>query len=167
MTGDGLQGAASWSFREEDFRKIERQLTDFLRETGARSALLVDRTGQLVAEVGEKLRFDPTSFASLTAADFSANDELAKMIGESEFASLVHQGQKESMFLADVAKRVILVVLFNNATTLGMVKLKARGAVGNLTEVFNEMFSRDAEEATKGPGIFDGADDEIDKLFQD
>src|SRR3989454_12297922 len=76
--------------------------------------------------------FRSTAFASLTAADFSANDQLAKMIGEHEFASLVHQGEKESMFLADVAKRVILVVLFDQRTTLGLVKLKGKGAVAKL-----------------------------------
>ena len=55
--------------------------------------------GQLLASVGEQMSFDPTAFASLTAADFSANDQLAQMLGEPEFASLFHQGEKESMYL--------------------------------------------------------------------
>src|SRR5581483_10600753 len=91
---------------------------------------------------GEPPQFDSTAFASLTAADFSANDQLAKMIGEAEFASLVHQGEKESMLLADIAKRVILVVLFDQRTTLGLVKLKGKGAVEVLTKVFEDMFNR-------------------------
>src|SRR5437899_1888990 len=101
-------------------------LQAFRRDSTARCALLVDRNGQLVATVGDTPKFDPTAFASLTAADFSANDQLAKMIGEAEFASLVHQGERESMYLADVAKRVILVVLFDQRATLGLVKLKAK-----------------------------------------
>src|SRR5437870_9924775 len=117
-----MSGASSWSFREDDARAIQVILSGFLGESNARTALLVDRTGQLVATVGETPHFDPTAFASLTAADFSANDQLAKMIGEAEFASLVHQGEKESMYLADVAKRVILVVLFDQRATLGLVK---------------------------------------------
>src|ERR687887_2775802 len=133
-------GSASWSFTEDDFNAITASLQAFLRESNARCALLVDRTGQLVATVGEPPQFDPTAFASLTAADFSANDQLAKMIGEHEFASLVHQGEKESMFLADVAKRVILVVLFDQRTTLGLVKLKGKAAVQKLTQIFEEMF---------------------------
>lgn len=163
-----MPGAASWSFREDDFKAIQQHLTSFLREANARSALLVDRNGQLVASAGEELTFDPTAFASLTAADFSANDQLAKMIGEDEFASLVHQGVRESMFLADVAKRVILVVLFDSRTTLGMVKLKARGAVAALRVVFDEVFGRIDTGATESrPGILEGAEDEIDKLFGD
>ena len=116
-----MAGAASWSFNESDFKQIQTHLQAYLRESNARCALLVDRNGQLVATVGETPQFDPTAFASLTAADFSANDQLAKMIGEPEFASLVHQGERESMFLADVAKRVILVVLFDQrAPALGL-----------------------------------------------
>jgi len=120
---------------------------------------------ELVATVGETPQFDPTAFASLTAADFSANDQLAKMIGEAEFASLVHQGERESMYLADVAKRVILVVLFDQRATLGLVKIKAKGVVADLNKVFEEMFNRVGTGQAQQKGLLEGAEDEIDKLF--
>ena len=161
-----MAGAASWSFSENDFKLIQQHLQAFLRESNARCALLVDRTGQLVATVGEPPQFDSAAFASLTAADFSANDQLAKMIGEQEFASLVHQGEKESMYLADVARRVILVVLFDNRTTLGLVRLKMKAAVDELTKLFEQVFKRGAGGNAAQPNILAGADDEIDKLFQ-
>ena len=161
-------GASSWSFREEDGQRLQAILTRFLRDAGARTALIVDRTGQLVATVGEAPVFDPTAFASLTAADFSANDQLARMLGEPEFGVLFHQGERESMYLADIARRVILVVLFDNRTTLGLVKLRVKPAVGELNQLFVAMFERDGAGAS-GPGMateFVGeAEDEIDKLF--
>ena len=160
-----MAGAASWSFSENDFKRIEQHLQAFLRESNARCALLVDRTGQLVATVGDPPQFDAAAFASLTAADFSANDQLAKMIGEQEFASLVHQGEKESMYLADIVKRVILVVLFDQRTTLGLVKLKGKGAVEKLNKVFAEMFNRVGAGPAPEKGLLEGAEDEIDKLF--
>ena len=160
-----MAGAASWSFNESDYRQIQHYLQGFLRDSNARCALLVDRTGQLVATVGEPPQFDPTAFASLTAADFSANDQLAKMIGEPDFASLVHQGEKESMYLADVAKRVILVVLFDQRATLGLVKLKAKATVEQLNHVFQAMFDRVGAAGPDTKGILHGAEDEIDKLF--
>ncbi len=162
-----MAGAASWSFSENDFKQIQQHLQAFLRDSNARCALLVDRTGQLVATVGDPPQFDATAFASLTAADFSANDQLAKMIGEHEFASLVHQGEKESMFLADVAKRkrVILVVLFDQRTTLGLVKLKGKSVVEKLNKVFAEMFNRVGAGPAPEKGLLEGAEDEIDKLF--
>ena len=157
-------GATSWSFTEDDFGAIKQALEQFLTDCNARCALLVDRTGQLVATVGDRPDFDPTAFATLTAADFSANDQLAKLIGENEFSSLFHQGEKESMYLADIARRVILVVLFDNRTTLGLVRLKMKAAVQELTQLFHDVFSRGPSAAT--PNVLAGADDEIDKLFQ-
>jgi predicted regulator of Ras-like GTPase activity (Roadblock/LC7/MglB family) len=159
-------GSASWSFTEGDFAAITQALERFLHDANARCALLVDRSGQLVATVGEQPRFDPTAFATLTAADFSANDQLAKLIGESDFNSLFHQGEKESMYLADVARRVILVVLFDSRTTLGLVRLKMKQTVEELTKLFEEVFNRPTQAQGGAPGLLAGADDEIDKLFQ-
>src|SRR5690349_15104251 len=142
-----MTGAASWSFNESDYRLIQQHLQGFLRDSNARCALLVDRAGQLVATVGEPPAFDATAFASLTAADFSANDQLAKLIGEKDFTTLFHQGEKESMFLADVARRIILVVLFDDRTTLGLVRLKLKGVVDELARRFETVFARGATPA--------------------
>ena len=160
-------GSASWSFTEDDFGAITALLQRFLFDANARCALLVDRTGQLVATVGEQPTFDPTAFATLTAADFSANDQLARLIGENDFTSLFHQGEKESMYLADIARRVILVVLFDNRTTLGLVRLKMKQTVDELTKLFEQVFARSQSgQGSSQQNILAGADDEIDKLFQ-
>ena len=135
-------GAVSWTFTDDDARAISGAVQQFLRETGARTGLLVDRAGQLVATVGEVPAFDAVAFASLTAADFAANDQLARLIGERDFTSLFHQGERESMYLADVARRLILVVLFDNRTTLGLVRLKLKGVVETLAARFERVFER-------------------------
>ena len=158
-------GSASWSFTEDDYGAILRSLQQFLYDSNARCALIVDRSGQLVATDGEQPHFDPTAFATLTAADFSANDQLARLIGETEFNSLFHQGEQESMYLVDIARRVILVILFDNRTTLGLVRLKVKGTVEELARLFSHMFDR-ANDENRGPNILQGAEDEIDKLFQ-
>jgi predicted regulator of Ras-like GTPase activity (Roadblock/LC7/MglB family) len=159
-------GSTSWSFTEDDFAAITQTLQKFLFDSNARCALLVDRSGQLVTTVGERPGFDATAFATLTAADFSANDQLARLIGETDFNTLFHQGERESMLLADVARRVILVVLFDNRTTLGLVRLKMRQTVDELARLFTQVFERGASGAGAPPNILADADDEIDRLFQ-
>jgi hypothetical protein len=91
---------------------------------------------------------------------------LARLIGETDFNTLFHQGEKESMYLADVARRVILVVLFDNRTTLGLVRLKMKMAVDDLTKLFEQVFARGQGAEGEQPNILSGADDEIDRLFQ-
>jgi len=159
------QGASVWSFDGEDLRRIEDILHRFLYQSGARSTLLIDRSGQLVTTVGERPDFDAIAFSSLAAADFSANDQLAMMIGEQEFSSLFHQGEQQSMYLADVAKRVILVVLFDDRTTLGMVRVKVKGVVVELRGIFEGLFSVRRLRPQLETGFADEAEDEIDRLF--
>lgn len=162
------QSSTHWSFQEEDARRIREVLDLFLTESLARSALIVDRNGQLILGVGEPHGFDSTAFSSLAAADFSANDQLASMMGEQEFSSLFHQGERESMYLADVGRRVILIALFGEGATLGMIRIKARTAVRELTAIFREIFDRPSSSV----GIshlesfwLDEAESEIDRLF--
>jgi predicted regulator of Ras-like GTPase activity (Roadblock/LC7/MglB family) len=150
-----------------DLEQIESQLTSFLRETRARSASLVDRTGRLLANVGDSASVDQIAFASLAAADFAASDQLAVLLGETEFATLYHHGERQSMFLADVDGWAILAALFDRRTTLGMVRIKTKGTVTRLSRVFNEL-------AERGPtgsvvqmevGWAADAESEIDRLF--
>jgi hypothetical protein len=90
------------------------------------------------------------------------------MLGEQEFSSLFHQGEKESMYLADVARRAILVVLFDDRATLGMIRIKVRTVVRELNDVFREIFDRTTVRPV-APRLesawSDEAEDEIDRLF--
>ncbi len=159
-------GTANWSFTQDDFTSITESLKRFLGDTKSRCALLVDRSGQLVTSVGEAPGLDTTTFASLTAADYSANDQLAKLVGENDFSSLFHQGEKESLYVADIARRLLLVIIFDSRTTVGLVRLRMKDEVEELTLLIDRVFSRGRDGAEPGGHhLLEGADDEIDKLF--
>ena len=162
-------GVESWSFNESDFMALTSSLSRYRAESGLSCVMLVDRSGQMITSVGEKPGFDTTSFASLTAADFSANDQLARLLGENEFNSLVHEGERESMYMAAVGGSLILVALFDRSTTLGMVRLRTREEVSSLSVILQRMGDGSGSGGRGGPakrGILAGADDEIDQLFK-
>lgn len=160
------QRSASWSLHSDDARQMAEVLDTFLSGSRARCALLVDRNGQLVVAAGDQSGLDPTSFASLAAADFSANDQLASLLGEQEFSSLFHQGEQESMYLADVQRRLILVALFGPGATLGLIRIKARQAVRVLGEIVVDLFERPAPMPMQlEPTWLEEAESEIDRLF--
>ena len=110
-------------------------------------------------------RFDTTTFATLTAADYSANDQLAKLVGENDFSSLFHQGEKESIYVADIARRLLLVIIFDSRTTVGLVRLRMKDEIEELTLLVDRVFSRGRNGAAPEEHLLRGADDEIDKLF--
>jgi predicted regulator of Ras-like GTPase activity (Roadblock/LC7/MglB family) len=156
----------SWSFREGEFTALTEVLRRHLDDSGSHCVMLVDRSGQLITTVGDAPSFDSAAFASLTAADFSANDQLARLLGETEVSSLHHQGERESMYMTGVAGRLILVALFDKRTTLGMVRLRTRQTVEEITAICDAMLAAQSSEPVTGPGILAGADDEIDQLFR-
>lgn len=153
----------------DDVRELDALLARFIAEARARCALLCDRSGRLLTAVGEAGDFDQTTFASLAAGDFAASDQLAAHLGEREFASLYHHGRRHSMFLADVGGSVILAVLFDQRTTLGMVRVRTRQVVPACAALFEQL-------RTRGPrgnlqhlesGWAAEAESEIDRLFTD
>jgi predicted regulator of Ras-like GTPase activity (Roadblock/LC7/MglB family) len=155
----------SWTLTPDDEMALRRGMERLLQESSAHCAMLVDRGGQLLAQAGERPAFDATTFATLTAADFSANDQLARLLGETDFTSLFHQGDRSSMLVSDIARRAILVVLFDSRTTLGLVRLRLRPTVEELARIVDAMAARDAH-AGAPRAILAGADEEIDRLFQ-
>lgn len=162
-----MLGALNWSFQEADSHRVDSLLAALLEECGADRALLVDRTGQLIASTGAGAALDPTAFASLAAADFAANEQLARLLGAAHFSSLYHQGPRESLFLASVADRAILAVGFGRGVTLGMVRIRVRRALPELEALFAEVFAR--PQGRSGAALATGwaseAEAEIDRLF--
>lgn len=160
--------AGSWSLQATDMAALDSAMGIFVSEAGARCAVLVDRTGRSITAAGETGELDQTTFASLAAADFAASDQLARLLGEKEFASLYHAGASHSMYLADVDGHAILAALFDERTTLGLVRLRSRAAIPRLSTVLAEVNARPAQ-PVQGLGVDAGwlnaAADEIDRLF--
>lgn len=163
----------NWKVYEEDYWAINTTIQELLKNSNSKSIMLLDKTGQMISSVGEEPQFDLHSFASLCAADFEANAQLAELIGERDFSTLYHQGSNESMYLARVEQNIILVILFDKKTTLGLVRLRTKKAVDNLSTVIRRLYEKleyENEEMTETQ--FDEefaaeAELEIDNLFTD
>ena len=154
---------------EQDFWSINDALNRLLQGTHAKTILLIDREGQLITSTGDTRKMDTSSFATLSAADFAATSQLAALIGEREFSTLFHQGEKENLYVSLVANRIILAVIFDNRTTLGLVRVKTKNTVADLERTFHGLFSKVQKEAAPSKEIDDDftrmAEEEIDKLF--
>lgn len=160
-------GGTIGSIGAHDLQEIDSLLTAFLAESRARCAVLLDRTGRVLSSIGDTGGIDTVTFGSLAAADYSAGDQIAELLGETEFASLYHHGERQSMFLADLSGWAILAALFDHRTTLGMVRVKTKAVVPRFSAVFAEIERR----GPAGPvvhveaGWADDAEREIDRLF--
>ena len=127
---------------ETDAARIDAVLQRFLADASGAAALLIDRSGQPLAAAGTARTLDVGSIGALAAAAFSSTAALARLLGESEFSVLFHEGVKESMHVSTVDEQTILLAIFDERTTIGMVRLFARGACGSISTILEEARKR-------------------------
>jgi predicted regulator of Ras-like GTPase activity (Roadblock/LC7/MglB family) len=127
---------------EEDFWAINQRLNKLLVMTNASAALLIDKAGQLITCSGDTQAWDTTAFAALAGADFAATGQLAGLVGEKEFSTLHHQGERANIYVATIEARVILAVVFDQRTTLGLVRIRVNQAVADLTLMFRNIYRK-------------------------
>jgi predicted regulator of Ras-like GTPase activity (Roadblock/LC7/MglB family) len=157
---------------EEEYQKIKSIITRLRGESNAKLVFLVDKNGQQIAVQGDLENLDATSLASLTAGNVAATDGLAKLIGEKEFSILFHEGEKDNIHISIVAQRVILVVIFDSRSSLGLVRLRVKKASAELTEVFERVVRKIKTEKESG-GLEEESpfaeitDEDIDSLFSE
>ena len=155
---------------QEEFQRLDGALKKLRQDAHARAIFLIDRTGQQIASAGEIEQFDTTSLASLTAGNVAATDGLAKLIGEREFSVLFHEGQRDHIHISIVAKRAILLVIFDERSSLGLVRLRVKRATGDMDRIFETMLQKSAV-AAAGPAqpspFAEITDEDIDALFAD
>ncbi len=153
---------------EEDFRRIAAVSERLVRDANSKGVFVVDKAGQLIAEAGELRGIDSTSLASLTAGCIAATGGLAKIVGEEEFPIHFHQGQRDNLHITLVGSRMILVVIFDERSSLGLVRLRVKKAGAELAKVFEEIEKKSAQQASQGASPFaEITDDDIDNLFSD
>ena len=154
-------------FYKEDIDGIDQILTEFLRMSGAKCALLVDKDGHLVTRCGEVLTIDMDTISALVAGSFAATREMARLLGEQEFSALFHQGKRDNIQLSLVGERTLLTVLFDDRTTVGMVRLYAGDTSKKLAVLYAKCLAKMDEPRSLdlGEDYGDSAKSTLESLF--
>ncbi|MFE7590824.1 roadblock/LC7 domain-containing protein [Kitasatospora sp. NPDC057512] len=143
-------------------KQVEDALRRLHQEAGAKAAFLIDRKGRQVAAAGEVEQFGTTSLASLTAGNVAATDGSARLIGEHELSVLFHEGQQDHVHISIGTKRAILVVAFDDRSSLGLVRLRIKRANSELERIIEEAPASTPEGK---PFLAEITDDDIEALF--
>jgi predicted regulator of Ras-like GTPase activity (Roadblock/LC7/MglB family) len=130
---------------KEDLEKINFYLNKVVSSSLAQSVLLIDRSGQLIAQYGNTMDIDVLSLSALTAANFGATAEIARILGEEEFTLLFHKGKNENVYFTALGEHVILVTLFNDKTSLGLIRLRINQIAEDLLKILKEIFESDRQ----------------------
>jgi predicted regulator of Ras-like GTPase activity (Roadblock/LC7/MglB family) len=151
---------------EEEFQQIQEVCSRLHRDSNSKAVLLIDKNGQLIAESGDTAALDTTSLSSLTAGNVAATGGIASLLKEKEFTGQFHEGEFTNIHISLVAQRVILVILFDERSSLGLVRLRVRKASDALARIFESLMQK--VEQPSAPSIFSEiTDEDIDNLFKD
>ncbi|OLE53966.1 MAG: dynein regulation protein LC7 [Acidobacteria bacterium 13_1_20CM_3_53_8] len=150
--------------RAQQYHQIKAVLARLRMDSSARVAFLVDKDGQEIAVHGEVGDLDTTSLASLAAGNVAATGGMAKLIGEKEFPTLSHEGERESIHIC-VIGRMLLVVVFDERSSLGLVKLRVKQVSSELANLFAEIERETRKENMSTSPFAEITDEDIDSLF--
>ncbi|MFW5877364.1 MAG: roadblock/LC7 domain-containing protein [Myxococcota bacterium] len=151
---------------EEEFNQIQAITDRLVREANAQVVFIIDKNGQLISASGDTEQIDTTSLASLTAGNIAATGGIAKLLREKEFTTQFHEGENNNIHIQLVGNRVILVVIFDNKTSLGLVRLRVKKASEELNRIFEALLNKVEEPGQETP-FAEITDDDIDNLFND
>ncbi|HSB12555.1 MAG TPA: roadblock/LC7 domain-containing protein [Blastocatellia bacterium] len=154
---------------EQEYEQLKRVIIRLCADANAKFVFLVDKNGQQIAAHGEMLNLDTTSLASLTAGNVAATDGLAHLIGERGFPVLSHEGERDNLHISIVAARVILVVIFDERSSLGLVRLRVKRATGEMNSIFELIDAKIERERDMGIALdspfAEITEEDIDALF--
>lgn len=155
---------------ESEFKRIDDAIQKLSQQANAKVVFLVDKNGQLIASAGDTQNMDTTSLASLTAGNIAATGGIARLLGEREFTILFHEGEKDNIHISLVGQRVILVVIFDQRSSIGLVRLRVKKATENLAHIFDDISKKTEKERLEGKltesPFAEISDEDIDNLFR-
>jgi predicted regulator of Ras-like GTPase activity (Roadblock/LC7/MglB family) len=151
---------------EEEFEEIQRVCDRLQVDSNSKVVFIVDKNGQPIAAAGELEDLDITSLASLTAGNIAATGGMASLLAEKEFSTQFHEGENANIHIQIVGQRVILVVIFDQRSSLGLVRLRVRKTSEELSSIFDRLI-RKAETPGVASPLDEITDEDIENLFND
>src|ERR671937_1793683 len=112
------------------------------RDANAKAVLLIGRDGQPIAEAGEVGEIDVTSLSSLTAGNVAATGGISKILREKDFTSQFHEGEKTHVHITLVGGRAILLGLFDERSSLRLVRLRVKKSSDEMTRIFDQVSNK-------------------------
>src|SRR5580693_9475841 len=128
---------------EEDIQCLDEALRELLEKSEATTALVIDQGGFLISSYGDARQFDLTTIAALASGAFLANQTIANLVHEENFDSVYQQGEKFSMFVMNVDRFCLLVVIFKAILSVGSVKYFSVRAAARIAAQLQAAHERD------------------------
>jgi predicted regulator of Ras-like GTPase activity (Roadblock/LC7/MglB family) len=148
---------------EEDVARIVAELEPYQATTKSRANLLLDSDGHQIAQVGDP-RIPLETLGAFVAASVAATRNVGTILQQDEFMTLTHAGKAASIQLTTVADNVLLVTVFDRATTPAVIVFYMKPLVTRLAAIVKAVRERKSA-VDLGAGFDDAATGALDDMF--
>lgn len=152
---------------EEEHDRLEDICDRLVRDALAKAIFIIDNDGQLITGTGETSDIDTTSLASLVAGAAAATGGIADMLGEERFPVHFHEGNETHLHISVVREALILVVIFDERSSLGLVRLRVKQAYEEMEDVLDSLEEKEQQDGGEADIFGDVTDEELDDLVND
>lgn len=153
---------------EDQIEEIDKALIKLIKGAEAKCALLVDKDGYLITRQGFTHSLDTTALSALLAGSFASTKEIARLVGEPEFSVLFHQGKRDHIHLCLIGERTILAVIFDDRTTIGMVRLYSKEVSEDLAKILSQaQKDKEPQDAKLDSEYTRSVENKLDDIFKD
>ncbi|MBI1292628.1 hypothetical protein GC173_15535 [bacterium] len=149
-----------------EITQIHRALLQMLKQSEAKCAMLVDADGKCLAKKGFTANIDTDALAALIAGSFSSTRAMAQLVGETDFSVLFHQGERDHIHNILVDNNTILTVIFDDRTTIGMVRLYSKESAKALKETLTAAKQKKMPTDRKAV-VEKDVEEQLDNLFDE
>ena len=146
---------------DEQLAQINALIGRLLKESDAKCALLVGKDGRTIAKQGFTRLMDTDQLGALVAGAFAATQHVARLLGEPEFTVMFHQGKHDHIHIFLIDPKTLLVVTFDERTTVGMVRLVSKAISESLGEVLAKVYENPTVEGVGTPEEIASSFDEV------
>ena len=151
---------------EEELTLINTICAALQRDSNSKAVFVIDKNGQEISHAGDVEELDVTSLSSLTAGNVAATGGIAQLLAEKEFTGQLHEGEQTSIRISIIGQRVILLIVFDQRTSPGLVRLREKKASKEIEVVLEQLVKKSA--ANSQPSVFaEITDADIDNLFSE
>jgi predicted regulator of Ras-like GTPase activity (Roadblock/LC7/MglB family) len=124
---------------EETASRTDDLLREFAEEAGLDTALVVDRSGALVAGISAEADVTIEVISALVAGASGAMRALVAQLGETGAMESLHLGGNRLIYLKETVHRFILVAVAEAGRPAGLVRQQALAIEGRLAELLREV----------------------------
>lgn len=121
----------------ESVEDVKSIINEKLISENVQTVMVIDGAGNILAHCGQDTDgLDAISLAALTAANFGATSQIAKLIGENDFSLLYHKGEKANIHFARLGGEMILISIFGDDVSLGLVRVRVEELAEDINKIF-------------------------------